>query len=57
MFMQVRIDHSTKSLCFGTDMNFSHHLDSPEGPHAQVSMMGITWNLAETTYVVEAILY
>lgn len=33
--MQVRIDHRTKSVRFGTDLSEAQRTDLPEGPHVQ----------------------
>ncbi|XP_072095736.1 eukaryotic translation initiation factor 3 subunit A isoform X2 [Mobula birostris] len=33
--LQVRIDHSTRTLSFGTDLNYSPREDSPVGPFLQ----------------------
>jgi len=33
--MQVRIDHRTRSVVFGTDLTESQRTDLPEGPHLQ----------------------
>jgi len=33
--MQVRIDHRTRSIHFGTDLSESQRTDMPEGPHIQ----------------------
>jgi hypothetical protein len=34
-FVQVRIDHRTQSVHFGTDLTESQRTDLPEGPHVQ----------------------
>ena len=34
-YFQVRIDHRTKSLSFGTDLGVSQKEDIPEGPYIQ----------------------
>jgi hypothetical protein len=35
LFVQVRIDHRTQSVHFGTDLTESQRTDLPEGPHVQ----------------------
>lgn len=35
LLFQVRIDHSSRNLSFGSDLNYSPREDSPVGPYLQ----------------------